>query len=86
MVRVGVLTTIKHCRELYKRSKKMNTKISELKQVATNLLSGMLANPHIYSVVSDELGRGQQEQDLIIAAIEMAEILLSKVENKIEAD
>jgi len=83
---MGVLTTIKYCRELYKRSKKMNTKTSELKQVATHLLSGMLANPHIYSVVSDELGRGQQEQDLIIAAISMAESLLSKVENKIEAD
>ena len=55
---------------------------SEVKQIATQLLSGMLANPHVYSMVSDELGRGPQEQDLIIAAIEMAEILIAKVEQK----
>ncbi|MDJ0648040.1 MAG: hypothetical protein QNJ60_04980 [Xenococcaceae cyanobacterium MO_188.B19] len=55
---------------------------SEVKQIATQLLSGMLANPHVYSMVSDELGRGPQEQDLIIAAIEMAEILIAKVEKK----
>jgi hypothetical protein len=40
----------------------------------------MLANPHVYPMVSDELGRGQQEQDLIIAAIEMAESLITEVE------
>ncbi len=44
----------------------------------------MLANPHIYPMVSDELGRGQQEKDLIVAAIAMAESLIAKVENKIE--
>ncbi len=55
---------------------------SEVKQIATQLLSGMLANPHVYSMVSDELGRGPQEQDLIIAAIKMAEILIAKVEKK----
>ena len=64
----------------------MKTKTSEIKQVATHLLSGMLANPHIYSIVSDELGRGQQEKDLIVAAIEMAENLIAKVENKIEGE
>ena len=53
---------------------------TEVKQIATQLLSGMLANPHLYSTVSDELGRGQQEQELIIAAIEMAESLINKVE------
>ena len=55
---------------------------TEVKQIATQLLSGMLANPHVYPTVSDELGRGPQEQDLIIAAIEMAEILIAKVEKK----
>ncbi len=55
---------------------------SEVKQIATQLLSGMLANPHVYSMVSDELGRGPQEQDLIIAAIKMAEILIARVEKK----
>ena len=53
---------------------------NEVKQIATQLLSGMLANPHVYPMVSDELGRGQQEQDLIIAAIVMAESLITKVE------
>ncbi len=53
---------------------------TEVKQIATQLLSGMLANPHVYPTVSDELGRGQQEQDLIIAAIAMAESLITKVE------
>ena len=64
----------------------MNTKTSEIKEVATHLLSGMLANPHIYSMVSEELGRGQQEKDLIVAAIEMAESLITKVESKIESE
>ena len=54
---------------------------TEVKQIATQILSGMLANPHVYPTVSDELGRGQQEQDLIIAAIAMAESLITKVEN-----
>ncbi len=55
---------------------------TEVKQIATQILSGMLANPHVYPMVSDELGRGPQEQDLIIAAIEMAESLITKVEKK----
>ena len=42
----------------------------------------MVANPHVYPMVSDELGKGPQEQDLIIAAIEMAESLIIKVEQK----
>lgn len=61
--------------------KKMESAKSEVKQIASQILSGMLANPHVYSMVSDELGRGQQEQNLITAAIEMAEILITQVEN-----
>lgn len=60
----------------------MELKQSEVKQIATQLLSGMLANPHIYATLSDQLGRGPQEQDLIIAAIQMAESLIEKVERK----
>lgn len=59
----------------------MESAKSEVKQLASQILSGMLANPHVYSMVSDELGRGQQEQNLITAAIEMAEILITQVEN-----
>lgn len=59
----------------------MELQTSEVKQVATQLLAGMLANPHVYPMISDELVRGQREQDLIIAAVEMAESLITKVEN-----
>ncbi|MDJ0532853.1 MAG: hypothetical protein QNJ70_10210 [Xenococcaceae cyanobacterium MO_207.B15] len=58
----------------------MELQKTEVKQLATELLSGMLANPHVYPMVSDQLGRGQLEQDLIITAIEMAESLITKVE------
>ncbi len=60
----------------------MEIQTSELKQIASQLLSGMLANPHIYPMVSDELGRGQKEQDLIITAVTMAESLIKKAEQK----
>ncbi|MDJ0617780.1 MAG: hypothetical protein QNJ63_13740 [Calothrix sp. MO_192.B10] len=60
----------------------MNSNTTEVKQVATQLLAGILANPHIYSKVSDDMVRGQQEQDLIMLAIEMAESLIEKVDNK----
>lgn len=55
---------------------------NDVKQIATQILAGMLANPHIYASVSDEGGRGQQEQNLIVMAIEMAEILITKVESR----
>jgi hypothetical protein len=60
----------------------MDLKQKEVKQIATQLLSGMLANPHLYPTLSDQLGKGPQEQDLIIAAIAMAESLMEKVEKK----
>jgi hypothetical protein len=63
----------------------MEPQISELKQIATQLLAGMLANPHVYPTISDELARGQKEQDLIIAAIAMAESLITKIEKKTES-
>ncbi|PMB07889.1 hypothetical protein CEN45_07760 [Fischerella thermalis CCMEE 5198] len=55
---------------------------NKFKQIATQLLAAMLANPHIYAKVSDEGAKGQQEQELIIIAIEMAENLITRVENQ----
>jgi hypothetical protein len=60
----------------------MGAQNSEIKQIAAQLLAGMLANPHIYASVSDEGGYGQQEQVLIVTAIEMAESLIQKVEER----
>lgn len=48
--------------------------------IATQLLSGMLANPHIYSTVSDDEAKGQQERILISNAVMMAEALLEKID------
>lgn len=59
----------------------MTERTQEIKQIATQLLAGMLANPHIYSIISDEEGKGQREQILLSNAITMAEQLLEKVEH-----
>lgn len=56
---------------------------TEVKQIATQLLSAMLANPHIYASVSDEGVNGQQEQELMAIAIAMAESLIRKVDQKL---
>ena len=60
----------------------MNEKASQIKQIASQLLAGMLANPHIYATMSDEGASGQQEQNLMLVAIEMAERLIEKVEQR----
>lgn len=70
--------------KLYEYGMSMDSKVSELKQLAAQLLAGILANPHIYASMSDEGGRGQQEQKLIVMAIEMAESLIEKVEERID--
>ncbi|MGF1485861.1 MAG: hypothetical protein ACFBSE_01985 [Prochloraceae cyanobacterium] len=59
-----------------------NEKVSEVKQIAAQILAGMLANPHIYPNVSDEGASGQQEQKLKIIAIEMAMQLIADAEKK----
>jgi len=59
-----------------------NEKVSEVKQIAAQILAGMLANPHIYANVSDEGASGQQEQKLKIIAIEMAMQLIADAEKK----
>ncbi|MCX7594909.1 MAG: hypothetical protein N2235_14340 [Fischerella sp.] len=60
----------------------MDAKTTEIKQIATQLLAGMLANPHIYAQVSDDMARGAQEQDLILLAIDMAEELMKKLDKR----
>ena len=59
-----------------------NEKTSEIKQIAAQILAGMLANPHIYANISDEGASGQQEQKLKIIAIEMAAQLIKDAEKK----
>jgi hypothetical protein len=54
----------------------------QVKQIAAQLLAGMLANPHIYATISDEGSKGQQEQELTLVAIEMAESLIQKVDSR----
>ncbi|MEO0534741.1 MAG: hypothetical protein AAF215_12860 [Cyanobacteria bacterium P01_A01_bin.123] len=51
------------------------------KDIASTLLAGMLANPHIYSLVSEDEGIGQQEKILLSKAIAMAEKLVDQVEH-----
>ena len=60
----------------------MEKKVSELKQIASQLLAGMLANPHIYAALSEEGSTGRQEQTLLLMAIEMAESLIEKAESR----
>ncbi len=60
----------------------MNSKANEIKQIASQLLAGMLSNPHIYPILSDEGSKGQQEQELTLIAIEMAENLIQKVDSR----
>ncbi|MBD2361298.1 hypothetical protein H6G36_08930 [Anabaena minutissima FACHB-250] len=52
---------------------------SELKQTASQILAAMLSNPHIYPQLSDEGGYGKMEQQLILTAVEMAEILTQHI-------
>ncbi len=60
----------------------MESKTGEVKQMAAQLLAGMLANPHIYPKISDEGYQGQLEQTLILIAVEMAEDLIDKAERR----
>jgi hypothetical protein len=60
----------------------MNEQQTELKTIAAQLLAAMLSNPHIYAKISDEEGYGQQERILITTAIEMAEQLVSEIEDR----
>ena len=57
----------------------MTIREKEIMTLASQLLAGMLANPHIYTMASEESGQGQQERLLIANAIAMAEGLIEKV-------
>lgn len=59
----------------------MTVREKEIIAIATQLLSGMVANPHIYTVVSDEKDGGHQEQLLIMNAVRMAEAIVNRVQN-----
>jgi len=58
----------------------MATQADEVKQIAAELLAGMLANPHIYPQLSDDGAKGGLEQKLMLVATEMAENLIQHVE------
>ncbi len=60
----------------------MDSNISEVKQIAAQLLAGMLGNPHIYPNVSDDGARGEREQILMMLAVEMSAELIEKVEKR----
>ena len=59
----------------------MTAQEKEFRKIASQLLAGMLANPHIYTMVSEEEARGQQEQILLSNAIMMATKLIEKIEH-----
>ena len=53
-----------------------------LSSLAAQILSGMIANPHIYSMMSDEGASGEQERILRHTALEMAEALIMDAEKR----
>ena len=70
---------------------------AKIERIATQLLAGMLANPEIYRLyprvnkmyrlhptLNKEYGSRQQEEELIIRAIAMAETLVTKVQTQIK--
>ena len=58
----------------------MESQTTEVKQIASELLAGMLSNPHVYTSVSDEGMEGQREQMLMMLALEMAQESIEKAE------
>lgn len=64
----------------------MKSQADEIKQIATQLLVGMLANPHTYQAYPTENGKlgSQQQDELIETAIALAESLIAKTEAHIE--
>ncbi len=53
-----------------------------LPSIAAQILGGMLANPHIYSMLSDEGASGEQERILRHAALDMAQALINEAEQR----
>lgn len=65
----------------------MKSQVDEVKQIAAQLLAGMLANPHIYHVYSTESGKLNKEQweELIETSVAMSEALIDKAEVHLES-
>lgn len=65
----------------------MKSQADEVKQISTQLLAGMLANPHLYQVYLSESGKlnRQQQQELIETAIAMAEQLIKSLETQVKS-
>lgn len=87
-MRLSLLSINQACPNGYSTQEvfKMDSKTSEVKQMASQLLAGMLANPHIYTTISDEGHEGQIEQKLILMAVEMAEDLIDKTQSRHPVD
>ena len=74
----------------------MELHTAKIERIATQLLAGMLANPEIYRLyprvnkihcldpTANKKVRREQEEELIMRAIAMAETLVSKVETKVK--
>ncbi len=62
----------------------MHSQTEEIKQIAAQLLAGMLANPNIHLTESGQLSK-EQEEELIEKAIAMAETLIARAETQIES-
>lgn len=64
----------------------MKSQADEIKRIAAQLLSGMLANPLIHQVYPTESGKlsKKQQSELIESAIALAESLVEKTEARIE--
>lgn len=64
----------------------MKSQAYEIKQIAAQLLAGMLANPHIGRAYSTENGKLSQKQqdELVTKAIALAESLVEETETRIE--
>jgi len=60
----------------------MSKKAEQTKQIAAQILTGLLSNPHIYANMSDEGAQAPQEQELMKVAIDMAENLIARVEER----
>ncbi|MGG6293944.1 hypothetical protein ACQ4M4_05935 [Leptolyngbya sp. AN02str] len=57
----------------------------EMKHMTAQLLSGMLANPHLYPTIPDEGTLGPQEQKLMAIAMDMAEYLVAHINERTQA-
>ncbi|MEL6581024.1 MAG: hypothetical protein AAFQ14_14855 [Cyanobacteria bacterium J06621_12] len=64
----------------------MKSQSDEVKQIAAQLLAGMLANPHTdraYPMENGKLSKKQQDE-LVTTAIALAESLVEKTQTRIE--